>query len=58
MTDNSQYLSSIPCNGFACNICGRILAKGELAFVCPSCGAVLCENCVNNGSLEGHACED
>lgn len=40
--------------GFSCNRCGSDVKPGDFAFICPDCGAVLCENCA---AEERHECD-
>jgi predicted RNA-binding Zn-ribbon protein involved in translation (DUF1610 family) len=50
-------LRPIGCNGFACSCCGDSLLPHHAVFVCPDCGAIICQTCTDNGEVDAHVCE-
>lgn len=56
--DYAKFLSPIRCNGFSCTCCGRPLKVDDLMVSCADCGAIFCEECVRNGEVENHECDD
>jgi hypothetical protein len=44
--------------GMGCSCCGCAIPVGALFLDCADCGAIFCEDCVNDGSFDNHCCED
>lgn len=53
-----SYTQPIGVNGFACNCCGEPQLPHNTVWICPDCGAVICQNCVDNGDVESHICDE
>lgn len=53
-----QFLKPINSRMFSCNGCFAQLIPTDLAIDCADCGAVYCEKCVRNGTMDDHICED
>lgn len=56
--DYTKCLSPIRCNGFSCSCCGKLLQPADLIVSCADCGVIFCEECVRNGEVNNHECED
>lgn len=56
--DHTKDLWPISHGGCACVACATGLKPGDLHLDCPDCGAIFCESCVQDGTFEGHKCED
>ena len=45
-------------NGCGCAVCGKKLLPDDLIINCPDCGAIICQECADEGALESHDCEE
>lgn len=45
-------------NGCGCAVCGKRLFPDDLIVNCPDCGAIICQECADDGALESHECEE
>ena len=50
-------MRKIGTNGFSCSNCGKVLSSSDMVEVCNDCGAIFCEECVNENALKNHVCE-
>lgn len=58
MSEYQQYLQAGLYAGCSCAACFKPITAQDLALDCPDCAAVFCADCVENGTFEGHFCED
>ena len=56
--DYTKYLKPIKSRMFNCSFCGKSLKETDLVIDCADCGAIFCEDCVRNGEIEAHECEE
>lgn len=56
--DYTKYLAPIGNRFYSCSCCGKHLKENDLGLDCADCGAIFCEECVRNGEVEGHECEN
>ena len=56
--DYTKFLKPIGSGLFSCSCCGTSLKENELVVACADCGAIFCEQCVRNGEVNNHECED
>lgn len=56
--DYTKYLTRISCGFYSCSCCGKSLKENDLVVDCSDCGAIFCEECVRNGEVEKHQCDD
>lgn len=54
----TRFLRPIGSTLFSCCNSGKHLRREDLAVDCADCGAVFCEDCVKNGALDEHICEE
>jgi hypothetical protein len=43
---------------YSCSCCGKPLQEDDLVVDCADCGAIFCEECVRNGKVKSHECDD
>ena len=51
-------MKKIGAYGFSCAECGEDLKPDDRVEVCADCGAIFCEQCVKNGALANHECDE
>lgn len=51
-------MKKIGVEGFACSNCGELLHKDDVVEACSDCGAIFCEECVKEGALKSHECDE
>lgn len=56
--DYTKYLKPIKSKMFSCYCCGKSLKENDLVVDCADCGAIFCEECVRNGEMNNHKCEE
>lgn len=56
--DYTKYLRHMGNRFYSCSCCGKHLTEKDLGLDCADCGAIFCEECVRNGEVENHVCDD
>lgn len=56
--DYTKMLIPLRAKGCACANCGRSLRPTDLIADCADCGAIFCKQCVEDGSIQNHHCEE
>ena len=51
-------MKKIGSEGFACANCGQLLHSDDMVEVCADCGAIFCQECVEDESFENHSCDE
>lgn len=51
-----QY-RKIGMNGCGCAACGKVLEPDDPVAICPDCGGIFCQQCVEDGTFAAHECE-
>ena len=51
-------LRPIGVHGFACNCCGEAQLPHMEVWICPDCGAVICQSCADAGEVKSHVCDE
>lgn len=56
--DYTKFLRPIGSKFYSCSCCGKGLKEDDLVVDCADCGAIYCEECVRNGEMSVHLCDE